>query len=803
MNIHKRNDIPVLETSIEDGLTNIEVKERIDAGLINKTKKIIGKSYLEIIVSNVFTFFNLILVVIATLLIIAEKYSSLLFMIVYICNTGIGLYQDIKAHKLLAKLQLLNEPYTIVIRNKKERKIVTNEIVRDDIIILKAGNQIPTDGIVVDGEAGTNESLITGESLTIYKKSGDSVYSGSYIVNGSVKVRVVHVGKDNYVSSLQEQAKKSKATNSQIKKSLKYLFRIIGAIVVALAVATVFIRLDDLVHNFKDTIGTFAGSVIAMVPAGLYLLTSISLTVGVINLAKKRTLVQEFYSLEALARCTTLCLDKTGTITDGTMKVKELVNVSNTENKEIELLIANIIHATKDSNITAKALSDAYPYEQTDKPLEVIPFDSAYKFSGAKFRKGTYVIGALEFLNLKNKEQLLEDMEKYVSKGYRVLVLGLAKGIEKNKLDGQINPIALIVLEDHIREDAKKIFGWFADNGVKIRVISGDNAHTVSEIAHQAGIKDYQNYVSLASMPLDEVRSIALKYTVFGRVSPEQKEVLVEELKAAKEVVAMTGDGVNDILALKKADCSIAMASGADAAKNVSQLVLLDSNFGTLPSVVSEGRRVINNIKRTSSLFLMKTIFAIVLSFLFLITSLFSEVSYPFIPNHFYLWEIVIIGLGAFLLAVEKNDEPIRGNFMSNILKVAIPGAIAIIIAVLSIYVVYANDIITNQTSITSMAAIIMSLLPLVLLYNVSKPLTKYRLFVLLGASFVNVVSLVVSAIISIEFGFPNLFNIAFESLSATNYVIILIILLSISTLYIGITKIIDILTKKRGNEHD
>lgn len=790
--------MPVFISDPNVGLSNKQVELRIASKLTNRTKKTIGKSCFQIIFTNIFTFFNLLLAVIAALLIYAHRYTSLFFAGVYILNIAIGLYQDFKAHYLLSKLQILVEPHIIVIREGKKINISTNDIVRDDIVVLKSGNQISADGIIVDGEIGVDESLLTGEARPVFKKAGDEIFSGSYVFNGTAKVRVVRVGKENYANGLQENARAIRAKNSKLQGSLKLLFKILGIVVSVVGIITLIVRFDEFQNNFRYVTGTFSGSMVAMIPAGLYLLTSISFTVGVINLSKKRTLVQEFYSLEMLARSTMLCLDKTGTITDGKMTVKELKNISSMDIKEIELLIANIVHATKDQNATAETLLKAYPYEQTDKPSEVISFDSYNKFSGATFKKGTFVIGAIENLNIQSKNALLSEADQYVSKGYRVLVLAKASGaIKDRKIDGSMKAIALIIIEDHVREDAKEIFQWFYDNDVKIRVISGDNAKAVAEVASRAGIRDTAHYISLESMPLEEVRKVALNYTVFGRVSPEQKEVLIDEFKKAKEVVAMTGDGINDILALKKADCSIAMASGADAAKNVAQLVLLDSNFSVLPSVVAEGRRVVNNVQRSSSLFLMKTIFAIFLSVFFLFVSIGTNLGYPFLPNHFYLWEITVIGFGALFLAIEVNADPINKKFLRNVFEKAIPGAIAMILSVLSVYLIYIADVTGNEKIIVSMSAVIMALFPLILFYEVARPFTKYRAIVFAGLIFMNLFTL-----LGVSLSDTQLLEIDFSLLAAHNYVQIVLIMAIFAALYVGVNRIVEII-KNRGKKDD
>ena len=635
---NKETTITQYNPNIDYGLNDEEVKSRQDDHLTNKTKKIIGKSYPEIFIKNLCTFYNILLCIIAVLLIYGEMYFSLFFIVVYLANLVIGLYQDIKARRLLNKLQLITQAKVSVLRNGKISEIYVDDIVLDDIVILKASNQVPADGVLLDSTLGVNNSILTGESQTVYLNKGDTILSGSYITSGSAKVRIIRVGKDNYVNQLEKNARKKKASKSRLKKDLDNLFRVIGTIVITVSILTFVFQWNDLLTNFRNTIGPIAGSLVSMIPAGLYLLSSVTLTVGVINLYKKRTMVQDFYALEMLARSNSLCLDKTGTITDGTMNVVDLVLIDNKYKKEqIELLIANIIESTKDENATAKALKKAFPFEGIETANYVSSFNSDNKYSFVTFKKDTYALGAIDGMNASNKQKISSLIKDYASSGKRVLVLAKAK---ERQLDGtvlksQVDVIAIIVLEDHIKEDAKETIKWFQDNGVKVRVISGDDALTVSQIARRVDIKNASDYISLLGLNNEEVKEAALKYTVFGRVTPEQKEILIDTLKQNGDTVAMTGDGVNDILALRKADCSIAMANGSDAAKNVSQLVMLDSDFSSLPSVVAEGRRVINNLQRTCSLFLVKTMFAMFLSIVYLILGFFiKDVQYPFLTNH-------------------------------------------------------------------------------------------------------------------------------------------------------------------------
>ncbi len=788
----------------DKGLTLEEVLDRKNNHLTNYVKKTAGKSYKEIFLKNIVSFFNILLLIIAVLLIIGKKYTSLFFVVIYLANLIIGIYQDLKAKRLLSKLQLITQPEVRVIRQGKELTIKVDDIVLDDILIVENGNQICADAIIVSGEVGLNESALTGESQVVYKKEGDQIYSGSYVVSGTVKVRVNHVGKDNYVNTLTDAAKKTKATTSEVKKSLDWMFKIIGGMVIAVAILSVIVNWNDLINNFQTAIGPIAGSLVSMIPAGLYLLSSVTFTVGVLSLAKKRTLVQELYSIEALARSTILCLDKTGTITDGTMKVVNVDVIGNYSKADIEMILANHVEATHDNNATGKALKEEFTYQATQTPKYVCPFASENKYSFVTYPNATFALGALDFMDATNKEEAHRKVVEYAAQGYRVLALAKAHNLETGKkINGRVDVIALVVLQDHIKEDAASTIAWFKENDVKIRVISGDDPVTVSHIARKVGIDGAEKYISLSGLSDAEIKEKALNYTVFGRVTPEQKALLVDIFKNSgdkknKEVVAMTGDGVNDILALKKADCSITMANGSQAAQNVSQLVMLDSNFGSLPSVVAEGRRIVNNLKRTSSLFLVKTAFAATLSLIFIITKLAGGSAFPFNTNNLYLWEFVIIGVGAFFSSLEPNAEIIKGHFLANVLKSALPGATTVLVAVGAIYFLYIGQtggwlytaVYDNQTVIT-MCTLLLATIPYAHFFTICSPFSKYRKFVFGLCLFLTAAG--IGLMYLLEPYFSELFMVYPRELDPLNYVEMFVIAVGIIGIYLFIINMIRI----------
>ena len=799
----------------DKGLSQDEVKKRKELGLVNKTKIVVGKTYLEIILSDVFSFFNILLFVIGGLMIAAQYWTGLTFLVVLLPNIGISLFEDIKARHLMSKLRVLTQPQAIVLRDGKEETIKVDEIVLDDIILLSGDSQISVDGKLLSGSVIVNESALTGESRPIIKNVGDQLLSGSYVISGNGIMHAEVIGEESYVETIQSQAKKFKRSPSKILRTLTHMFKVIGAIVVTMAIATFFVYyfkggFKDY-DAFKVSMKGISGSMIAMIPSGLYLLTSVALAVAVLKLSKKGARVQDFYSVEMLARINVLCVDKTGTITNGEMDVKNVIPVSGIKysQEDISQIVSNLLKATKDNNLTAKSLQKYFNYELTKGVVTALPFNSDNKYSAATFQGNeTYILGALQFMNILDKQPLAKRAEEYTSRGLRVLVLGKgSKPITGETVEGIIEPIALIVLQDHIRDEAIKTFAWFKENGVAITVISGDDPQTVSHIALEAGIEGADKYISLADLSDEEVIDAVDKYQVFGRVKPEQKELIIKTLKSNGKTVAMTGDGVNDILALKRADCSIAMNSGSEAAKNVSHIVLVESDFNALPDIVGEGRRVVNNLQRTSSLFLVKTIFAMVTTLVFLITNATIGVKYPFEATHFQLWSGINIGIAAFFLALEANQEPIVGNFIVNVFRKAIPASLVMLLPVTAIYLLYVfqeGHIFYSGTysleTATTMSVITFTILGLVVLLKICLPLNKYRGLVFAGAAILEAGLLVAAGFVSFKVGIKeSIIAINFPSLTLVNWFVIGIIVVITSAIYLIATYIVEAL---RG-EHD
>ena len=815
--MNSNTDIERYNPDLKQGLTDEQVSLRKKQKLVNKSKKAYGKSYLDIIVSNLFSFFNVLLYVIAVVMIIFKLYTSMFFVIVLAANTTIGLYEDIKARRLLSKLRLITQPRAIVIRNGKQVEVGVEEIVLDDIVYIEKDNQIGVDGIILEGEVGVNESFITGESVNVFKGVDKEVYSGTFVVSGRAYIKATKVGADCLANSLQSKANQFKRSPSEILKSLRRLFLVIGITVITMAVFVflTFFFQGKFKDNVTSSVSSITGSLIAMIPSGLYLLTSTALAVGVIGLSKKQAQVQDFYSVEMLARVDTLCVDKTGTITDGNLVVKKVISLKDSYSESyISQAVSNTILATNDNNGTAKALREYFDLQLSNEVLVALPFNSDNKYSGASFRGDkTFIIGAPEFMDIRNKPGVIKRCEEFTKDGYRVLVLGEGKGLIKdNKYNGILDPIALIVIKDHIREDALETFTWFKNNGVDIKVISGDNARTVSSITSEAGVANADKYISLEGMSVEEVKSVASEYTVFGRVTPEQKEALIIALKEAGKTVAMTGDGVNDILALKRSDCSIAMASGADAAKNISHIILMDSNFARLPAVVEEGRRVVNNLQRTAALFVTKTIFAFVLTLVFTLASIIERdptVQYPFDPNHLYLWEIITSGFAAFFIALEKNNEKIEGGFLPNVFRKAIPAASMLIVSVFLIFLFYIlqrNNLLNvglyNRNSAIAMSVITFSVLGLAFLYRVCSPLSKYRKIVLIASIATNAVAILVTMIISYAMQITEpILKIPYLDLGGPSYLTMIVIILIFGAIYLIIYRIMNVDKGEEKNE--
>ena len=736
---------------LKKGLTDEQVKTRVEEGLVNKIDKGSTKTIPHIIFSNIFTAFNVIVIAVSIwLMTVNTKVTYYSFALMALLNTCIGIFQEIKAKKTIDKLSLLSAPTATVIRNGRQMDVAVDQLVLDDVLVLTAGKQVCADCILKDGTVEVNESLLTGESDALLKKVGSSLYSGSYVVSGTCKAKVEKVGGDSYIEKLAKQAKVYKKPASKILKSLSLIVRIA---IIYIAISLIPLFLSHVAYEgdiyvggdfwsviYPEAVRDTSSIVMAMIPSGLFLTTSIALSVSVIRLSKNKTLVQELYCIEMLARVNVLCLDKTGTITDGSMTVKGVEEIKNDTGLTIKQIIALILGSLKDSNMTSVALEKEFGKAKRVTPLYTVPFSSARKYSAVSLEKhGTFLLGAPEFILKKTYGEIAPNVDKYTRKGYRVLLIGHLKNnitSEEELKDVQPSPLALILIEDTIREDALETLSYFKDSGVDIKVISGDNALTVSMVAKRAGVENSDKYISLERVSDDRLMEIADQYTVFGRVTPNQKKILVEALKSKGKTVAMTGDGVNDILALKEADCSIAMASGSEAARNVSHLVLLDSNFASMPKVVQEGRRVVNNVQKVATLFLTKTIFSFLLSLVILAMNFIwhSPIKFPIASNQLIIIELLAIGIPAFFLALEQNNNIIKGNFLLNVLKKALPGALVVVIGILTIYSFEVSLSLGNK--ISTMSTIVAAFACLMVLYRVCQPFTVPRR-ILFGSMFV------------------------------------------------------------------
>lgn len=735
--------------SAKEGLTSLQVNERIENKLVNVKKKGLSKTLPQIIFHNVFTFFNILLLIIAIALICVGSYTNLFFLVIISLNTAIGIYQENKARKMINSLKLLTSPTSGIIRDGKEEIISSDAIVLDDIVVITAGKEIPVDGHVVDGVGEVNESLLTGESVALKKVNGDQVLAGSFVVSGTIYIRAEEIGDNTYISKLQEIAKKQKKVKSVLLSALNGIIKYISIIIIPLG-AIMLINSLIQKNTFQDAIAQTAGSMVSMIPSGLFLLVSTALYVSVTTLGKKNAMVQELYSIESLARSNVLCLDKTGTITDGTMHLTKTVKLMD---EDIDNLVSSFLSAFKDSNLTSEALKRKYNQEARYSPNVTVPFSSDKKYSAVTFNNGvTYFLGAPEYLT-KNKE-LLDTISEELKSGNRVLLFTKLNCAYNHDLSATGEVICYFVIEDHIRDDAFDTIKWFQDNDVELKVISGDNPQTICKIAQKVGIKNADKWISLENMPLEEVKNIALDYTIFGRVNPEQKAAIVATLKKNEKTVAMTGDGVNDILALKQANCSVAMASGSEAARNVSHIVLMDSSFSSMPKIVEEGRKVINNIQYSSSLFLMKTMYAILLSIIILILAIAQTgATYPFEPKHLYILEFAVIGIPSFFLALQPNKKLVPKNFFQNIIMQAIPGGLAILFSVLLVLYLEPNIkfFAIDSTNVISASCLALSITGLLILLKMCLPFNLYRGLVYLGMLIISALIIFVLPLIGIE----------------------------------------------------
>ncbi len=741
-------------TDINKGLSSEEASERKKRGLSNGSFDVKTKSIGQIFRDNIFTLFNLINIILAVFVALTGSYRNMLFMGVIICNIAIGIFQEIRSKRIIDRLSLISAPKAHLIRDGAEQTLAVSEIVLDDIMLLASGRQICADGVLREGECEVDESLITGESDPIVKRIGDELLSGSFVISGTAKAQVIRVGAEGYANKIASGAKYVKKQSSEMMKSINKIISTVSVCIVPFSLVLFFKAIFVTHQSFDRGIISTVAALIGMIPEGLVLLTSIALAVSSIRLAAKKTLCQDLYSVEHLARVDVLCLDKTGTITEGCMEVSEVIPIES--GFDYDKALNKFCTSMNDANPTLSAISEKWNAVTEEKAERIIPFSSAKKWSAAVFSDGIYVLGAPSFaLPSAEYEKIKPIAEQYSSKGMRVLVLAHSESVPtENELPADLSAKVLVALSDKVRESAPKTLEYFRQQGVAIKVISGDDPVTVSNVAKKAGLSGADSLVDMSQVSATELPLAAEKYTVFGRVSPYQKLELVKALKAQGHKVAMTGDGVNDVLALKEADCSVAMQSGSDAARNVSQLVLLDSDFASMPLVVAEGRRCINNIQRSAALFLVKTIF----SFLLAVVFLFVPSAYPFQPIQMTLISALAIGAPSFLLALEANKSIVRGGFLQNVLKRAAPGGLSVTIGIILLLIAQSIfGIPQEQTS--AMATILTASVAFGVLFNVCRPFNRLRtaMFAVLATAFVGAVLILPSLFYIVPLSWDNL----------------------------------------------
>lgn len=729
------------------GLTDEEVRQRVEEGLTNRADISTDKTTKEIVISNVFTYFNLIFLVITILLIMVGSFRNLTFLPIIIGNTVIGIVQEIRAKKTLEKMSLLNAPRADVIRNGSVKQISTEELVKDDVILLTAGKQICADAVVISGNIQVNESLLTGEADEVEKTEGSTLMSGSFVVSGECYARLEKVGNESYISKLSLEAKSMGGKEqSEMIRSINLIVKWVGIVIIPIGLILFwqshFVNGESITKSVTSTVA----AIIGMIPEGLYLLTTVALALSTMKIARKKVLLHDMKSIETLARVDVLCVDKTGTITEPDMKLKEIFLCKNSGADgaqtaltldELKSLILDYANASVDNNATMLALK-AYAADALTNNTSALhrtavsqqAFSSSLKYGSVTFSDGTYLLGAPEFIMHEDFARIEEEIIPYADKGDRVLLFARYDGENvENGINGSVTPLGFVALANPIRENAVKTFEYFKSQGVAIKVISGDNPRTVSRIAIQAGIESAESFVDAATLDTeDKIADAVNKYTVFGRVTPKQKKQLVKALQAKGHTVAMTGDGVNDILAMKDADCSVAMASGSEAAAQAAQVVLLDSDFAHMPDVVYEGRRVVNNIQRSASLFLVKNIFSLLLS----LFSVILMVTYPLEPAQVSLISMFTIGVPGFLLALEQNKDRIKGHFITNVMLKALPGGLTDVIAVGAL-VVCGEVFCISDASIGTIATLVLSVVGFMILFKISEPLNGMKYAVIIG----------------------------------------------------------------------
>lgn len=728
------------------GLSTAEVEFRKKAGLSNESVDSSTKTVAQIIRSNVVTYYNLIFLIITILLIVVGSFRDLTFLPIIIANMLIGIIQELRSKKILDDLTILNTPKIMVRRNGSDQEVLADELVQDDVITLSAGGQIPADALVLSGNITVNEALITGEADEIVKKEGDSLFSGSFVISGECMAKLEKVGKDSYISGLMLQATQTKeGEQSEMIRALNRLVQTVGVIILPIGAILFLQQYFFSGATMKDSVTGMVAAILGMIPEGLYLLASVAMVVSVMRLGKQKVLIHDMKCIETLARVNVLCVDKTGTITVPEMEVAQFIlakdqslatkekeqeadqqseyrnQTAEEEKHKVAKTISDCVRALPCDNATMEALQQYFTEPMENSAEKIVTFSSATKYSGVVLAGKAYVVGAPEFVLRQDYAAVQGTIEVFLEKGYRVLVFAEYEGnLDGKELTENASPIAFILLNNAIREGAMDTFRYFSKRGVEVKVISGDNPVTVSEIAKKAGIRHAEKQVDAATLKTaDAVRKAAKKYTVFGRVTPEQKRLLVQALKEQGKTVAMTGDGVNDILALKDADCSIAMASGSEAASHVAQLVLLDNDFNKMPSVVMEGRRVVNNIGRTASLYLVKNIFSMLLA----VFSMLFLIDYPLEPSQVSLISVFTIGIPSFFLALEQNRNQIHGHFLTNVLIQALPAGITDFIVVSGL-VIFCREFGVEKECVSTSCTILIAVVGFMILYHIAKPMT-------------------------------------------------------------------------------
>lgn len=761
------------------GLTQEEVEKRTKEGLVNKAVNDQFKTNKQIIAENTFTYFNLIFLVLSILLVLVGAYKDLTFLPVIILNTIIGIVQEIRAKRILSKLNVMNMVHVTAVREGQEVQIGVEELVKGDVVVLKAGDQIPADGKVIAGEVRVNEALLTGESDEIIKKIGTELMSGSFVVAGKAYARLEKVGKESYISKLTLEAKKmGSVEQSEMVRSINRLVKWVGIIIIPLGIA-LFTQSYFFNHaGLERSVVSMEAALIGMIPEGLYLLTTIALALSATRLARKEVMLHDMKSVETLARVNVLCVDKTGTITEPKMAAEKAIKSKAYPNDDLEQVIANFAFNMPADNETMKAIHAKFN-SGSKKATTVIPFTSVNKYSAVVYGNETIIIGAPEMVLRDQFEEYQEEFEAYAEKGYRVVIVAKYNHPlteEDSTLKDKVEVLGYILLSNPIRKEAKSTFEYFAKQGVTIKVISGDNPLTVSRVAKQAGISGSEKYIDAQTIKDDEYEEVVKNYNVFGRVKPEQKRKFITALQNLGNTVAMTGDGVNDILAMKKADCSIAMASGNSAAVQASQVVLLDSNFAKMPDVVNEGRRVVNNIQRSASLFLVKNIFSLLMA----IFALLLTINYPLQPSQITLISAFTIGLPSFLLALESNHNRIRGKFMPNVLARAIPGGLTDWLAV-GILVIAGSYIQLDHGQVGTTATMLLIAVGMMVMYHISAPLNKFRTRVMI-ISFIGVIGAIIF--------FHRLFSLT--ALNNHSLFILIVLFFAAITIFRWLSRILD-----------